>query len=326
MSRRERAPLRLRLHDFRWLTVMSVIVIVFSVMAYGLGAALWLGMDEGEALSMLAVIPLMAGAMTVSSLVMLRSVQGKLQKLMDGFARIKDGDMDVRLDEKDAGEYAQIYRGFNRMAEEIGSTKREMQNFVNEFSHEFKTPITSINGFADYLLKTGEGIETPERMEQLAIIAEESLRLSELSHNVLLLSKIDACRIVPDKRDFSLTEQVKRCAILLLGEIDKKNIGIDVELPEIVYRGNPEWMEQVWLNLDLHGDGCFRTGILHPARSARAGGGRMARDVHGQVRPDGGGRYRHRDVRRGGRARAARRLWQEHGRGGQVYRSVQFDR
>lgn len=124
--------------------------------------------------------------------------------------------MDVVLNAKGAEEYNLIYDNFNRMGKELKSTKEEMQSFVNEFSHEFKTPITSISGFAQYLLSTGDGIESPERIQYLQVIYNEFIRLSELSQSTLLLSKMEACQIIAEKQSFDLSEQIKHCTILLL--------------------------------------------------------------------------------------------------------------
>lgn len=136
------------------------------------------------------------------------------------------------------------------MTAELKATKEEMQNFVNEFAHEFKTPITSIRGFAEHLYETGEGIETEERMEYLEVIYQQSGRLANLSQNTLLLSKLEGCQILTDKTEFLLSEQIKCCAILLLKEMERKHITLHMpEEFEFSYYGNEELMEQIWINL-----------------------------------------------------------------------------
>ncbi len=142
-----------------------------------------------------------------------------------------------------------IYENFNRMAEELEATKAQMQNFVNEFSHEFKTPITSILGFSQYLIQSDHGTESPERMKYLQIIASESRRLSELSQNTLLLSKVEACQIVTNKEWFSLSEQIRQCSILFLPQMEKKDLELELELETTDYYGNAELIEQIWINL-----------------------------------------------------------------------------
>ncbi len=237
------------LSQFRWVFVADAIVVVGSVMAYGLIATYWLGMGRDNAISMLAIIPLMIIATGLGTFFTLRSIRQKMSDLLIGIKEVSNGNLEVQLDSRKAEEYASIYNGFNRMTAELKKTKAEMQNFVNEFSHEFKTPITSISGFAQYLIETGEKIENPERMQYLRVIADESLRLSSLSQNTLLLSKVEACEIITEKEIYDLSEQIKRCTILLLPKIEQKKIELELDVDNISYVGNAELMEQVWINL-----------------------------------------------------------------------------
>ncbi|MFB5762086.1 HAMP domain-containing sensor histidine kinase [Paenibacillus medicaginis] len=238
-----------KLVQFRWVFIADAIVVVGAVMAYGLIATYWLGMTRDNAISMLAIIPLMIIAVGLGTFFTLRSVRRKMGDLLIGIKEVSDGNLEVRLDSRKAEEYAPIYDGFNRMTAELKNTKAEMQNFVNEFSHEFNTPIVSISGFAQYLIDTGDGIESPERIQYLRVIADESLRLSTLSQNTLLLTKVEACEIITEKEVYDLSEQIKRCAILLLPKIEQKQIELELDVEDISYVGNAELMEQVWINL-----------------------------------------------------------------------------
>ncbi len=235
--------------EFRWLFDMAKIVIITAVIA--LAIIVWFGFPwriENLYIILAITIP-MGFAVVVSSYVILSSVRRKMSVLLDAICSVADGNLNVRLDTENAEEYALIYESFNRMVEELGATKAEMQNFVNEFSHEFKTPITSILGFSQYLIQSDQGTESPERMKYLQIIASESRRLSELSQNTLLLSKVEACQIVTDKEWFSLSEQIRQCSILFLPQIEKKGLDLELELEAADYYGNAELMEQIWINL-----------------------------------------------------------------------------
>lgn len=249
MKKKREEKTKFRLVQFRWLLFVDSVVVVGAVMSFGLVAKYGLGMNEDNALLMLAVIPPMAIATGLTTAITLYSIRKRLSVLLNGIQTVADGDLDVQLETKGAEEYSIVYENFNLMVKELKGTKAEMEQFTNDFSHEFKTPITSIRGFAQYLVDTGEGIESPERMQYLQIIADESMRLSELSQNTLTLSKVEACQIITDKENFDLSEQVKRCTILLLPQIEKKKINLELDLPEISYYGNPELLEQVWLNL-----------------------------------------------------------------------------
>lgn len=249
MKKKRKEKSKFRLVQFRWLLLVDSIVVVGAVMSFGIVARYGLGMNEDNALLMLAVIPPMAIATGLTTAITMHSIRKKLNVLLNGIQSVADGNLDVRLEAKGAEEYSIVYENFNLMVKELKGTKAQMEQFTNDFSHEFKTPITSIRGFAQYLVETGEGIESPERMQYLQVIADESQRLSELSQNTLTLSKVEACQIITDKEEFDLSEQVKRCTILLLPQIEKKKINLELDLPEIPYYGNPELLEQVWLNL-----------------------------------------------------------------------------
>lgn len=235
---------------FRWIFLLDSIVIIRAVMSFGLVAFVCLDMQRENALVMLYVIPPMILAMSVSTFVILKFIRKRLCVLLEAIHLVGNGDLDVQLETKGTDEYKTVYEDFNKMVTELKSTKEEMQNFTNEFSHEFKTPITSICGFAKYLLETGSEIEIPERMKCLKIIEDESKRLAELSSNTLMLSKVEACQIITEKKDFNLCEQIKRCIILLLPKIENKKIALELDLPDSIrYYGNDELLEQVWINL-----------------------------------------------------------------------------
>lgn len=240
---------RFKLVQFKWLFLVDTIIIVASVTSFGLVASLALGLNENNAGIMLCMIPPMLIAVGMTTFVILRSIRSKMDLLLDGIEEVANGNLDVSIDTKNAGEYERIYENFNLMTKELKKTKEEMNSFVNEFTHEFKTPITSIKGFAKYLANTGEGVESPERMKYINIIADEAERLSDLSVNTLLLSKVEACQILTDKSEFDLGEQIKQCAILMLPQIEDKNIELDIDVGKITIYSNEEFLNQVWINL-----------------------------------------------------------------------------
>lgn len=239
-----------KLAQFKWIFLVDIIVIIGAVMSFGTIAKFSLNLQKENAVLMLYMIPPMIITTASSTYVILHFVRRKMDKLLNGIKSVGSGNLDTCLDLKNAGEYKSIYEDFNSMVAELKATKEQMQAFTNEFSHEFKTPITSIYGFAQYLVNTGTEIETPERMEYLQVIADESMRLSELSQNTLMLSKVEACCVVTDKENFNLSEQIKFCSILLLPQMEKKKISLELDVPDCIrYYGNEELLEQVWINL-----------------------------------------------------------------------------
>ena len=133
------------------------------------------------------------------------------------------------------------------MAAELESVELLRTDFINNFSHEFKTPIVSIRGFAK-MLEHGD-ISDEERREYLGIIIEESERLAALSTNVLELGKLEQQSILTDRTAYSLSEQLRHAIAQMLTKWDKKNIDLDAALPEVAYTGSEPLLKEVWVNL-----------------------------------------------------------------------------
>jgi signal transduction histidine kinase len=133
------------------------------------------------------------------------------------------------------------------MAQELQSIEYLQKDFISNVSHEFKTPIASIQGFAT-LLKSPETTEE-ERQEYTSIIIKESQRLSRLSQNLLRLSKLEYQQRLTSEEKFSLDEQLRQTVLLLEPEWAPKEIRWDVNLENTVIHGDAELMQQVWINL-----------------------------------------------------------------------------
>lgn len=234
----------------RWIYLIAMIIIVGGVMSFGLISFLFLDFDQEKALSMVWMIPPMLIVYVIAIRILLSGLEERMGRLMTGIHAVAEGDLGTQIDLADAEEYEQVYREFNAMARELQRTREEMESFTNEFAHEFKTPITSIKGFADLLVETGEGIETEERMEYLKLIAGQSERLCRLSQNALLLSKMEAMQMVTGRERYDLAEQIRQTAVFLGRQLEEKNIEFtmpeDLELP---FYGNQEMFQHVWINL-----------------------------------------------------------------------------
>ena len=177
--------------------------------------------------------------------------RGKLKPINDlvhAMRAVSQGDFSVRVDCEDvSGDMGRLVSSFNDMASELGGLELFRKDFINNFSHEFKTPIVSIRGFAKQLER--DDLTDEQRREYLDIIVTESDRLANMASNVLLLSKLENQTIVTDREDYRLDEQLRRCVLLLEKQWSEKELEPDIELEEIIYRGNEEMMNHVWVNL-----------------------------------------------------------------------------
>lgn len=184
---------------------------------------------------------------TVLALLFSRAPLRPLRELMAATDKIAEGDYSVRLDLKRPEDFRQLSDKFNHMAQELGSVEMLRKDFVSNFSHEFKTPIVSIRGFAKAL--KWDDLTPAEREEYLDIIISESERLAELSANVLYLTRLEKQSILTDKRKFNVSEQIRLVIALLDRKFTEKQLEIHFDCDEYFVEGNEEMLRQVWINL-----------------------------------------------------------------------------
>jgi signal transduction histidine kinase len=175
----------------------------------------------------------------------------RVNQLIDQMNRLAAGDYRARLTYDGAWSRhptaKELTDSFNRMAEELQSTEMLRSDFINNFSHEFKTPIVSIAGFTKLLRR---GNLPPEQQEEyLAIIETESLRLAQMATNVLNLTKVENQTILTDVTEFNLSEQIRSCILLLSEKWEQKEIEYELDFDEYTIRANEELLKQVWINL-----------------------------------------------------------------------------
>ena len=174
-----------------------------------------------------------------------------IRSLIAQMQRLASGDLETRLEFREPyahiPAYTELSDGFNKMAQELQNTELLRSDFINNFSHELKTPIVSIAGFAK-LLKRGNLTEQ-QRAEYLDIIEEESMRLSYMATNVLNLTKIENQSILTDQTEYNLSEQLRASILLLERKWSKKGLQWQLELGEHRITANEELLKQVWINL-----------------------------------------------------------------------------
>lgn len=174
-----------------------------------------------------------------------------LQRMIRRIRNLSAGEFKTRLyfgnPLKKHPTFAALSESFNILAEELENTEMLRSDFVNNFSHEFKTPIISIAGFAK-LLKRGNLSEKQKR-EYIDIIEEESLRLSYMATNVLNLTKVENQTILTDVTTYNLSEQIRSCILLLENRWMKKRLEFSLDFEEYEIQANEELLKQVFINL-----------------------------------------------------------------------------
>lgn len=170
------------------------------------------------------------------------------KKLMTAMEQVADGDFSVRLEEQSSSkEVMEIYTGFNMMAHELGATEMLQSDFVSNVSHEFKTPITAIEGFS-VLLQESENLDE-DQQDCIDKIIFNSRRLSSLLGSILLLNKLENQQVATKQSKYRLDEQIRQSVVALEPAWEQKNIELDVDLDRTYYCGSEAMMRHVWDNL-----------------------------------------------------------------------------
>ena len=137
-----------------------------------------------------------------------------ITEVVRGMKRVARGDFDVKVkfNGRHNGETYNLINNFNLMTDELSSNRIMKDDFINNFSHELKTPLISIQGFTR-LLKSNPDLSREEKLEYYNIIENECLKTSSMSNNILLLSQFDNQKIISNKTTFYIDEQIRNCII-----------------------------------------------------------------------------------------------------------------
>lgn len=171
-----------------------------------------------------------------------------IQNFSNAFDELSKGNFDIQIPENEPiMEIREMAQRFNAMVYDLSHLETLRSDFVANVSHEFKTPIAAIEGYATLLQNHGL---SPEKQDHyIEKILDNSRRLSNLSGNILMLSKLENQEMVLDQTEYRLDEQIRKCILMLENKWAAKNIEFDLDLPRQIYYGSASLLDQVWINL-----------------------------------------------------------------------------
>ena len=176
-----------------------------------------------------------------------------LNEMAEAARKFGQGEFDVRVTsyEGRCDEISTLAEAFNAMANSLEKVETQRAEFIANISHELKTPMTTIAGFAEGIL---DGTIPPEReKESLQIVVSETRRLSRLVRRMLDLSRLNALaeNSITAQETFDLTETMSQVLISLESKITSRNLDVDVQMPEdkLMVWGDPDSVTQVCYNL-----------------------------------------------------------------------------
>lgn len=171
----------------------------------------------------------------------------RLKKISQASRQVYEGNYAVKIQDNGNDEIGDLARQFNQMAEELETNEYLNKELSAVMAHEFKTPVSSLVGFAALLQK--EDVADEKRIEYAAVIEREAKRLAQLSSTLLKLSKFDHKLVHLTQASYQLDEQIRECILMLQPQWETKDLELDIDLPDCKWTGDRELMSQVWINI-----------------------------------------------------------------------------
>ncbi|MBQ2711320.1 MAG: HAMP domain-containing histidine kinase [Clostridia bacterium] len=250
MSKRTKKGFSSRTLTFRIILGFFALFVVTAALSFSVVVSFekYYPLDDEDSLLLFALVVLGISVILGVGLSVLytRLLINSTAPYVKALQKVRDCDFTVRVKETALFGDLKIADNFNNMVEQLASVETLRESFVSDFSHEFKTPIVSIEGFAK-LLKD-PNLSAEERNEYLDVILSESKRLVELSESVLMLTRLDSHKVVLEK--YRLDEQLRQCVLLFDQSATEQGIELDLDLEEeIVVNGAINLNKQIWVNL-----------------------------------------------------------------------------
>ena len=248
MSKKRHSTIWLRFAFVVFLTIFAVFLVITAV---------WFLLFEFNVIEVnpherkVPVLLLLSGSLLLGGTVALyvgKRIIKPIKKIGDAFHEVSEGNFSVRVSEDEKiDEIRVMAKQFNAMTYDLSHIETLRTDFVANVSHEFKTPISAIEGYATLL--QSPTLSEEKRLRYTQKILDNSRRLSNLTSNMLLLSKLENQEMVTDNKQFRLDEQIRKTILLLEDKWTKKNIEFDLDLPSQNYYGSEKLLEQVWFNV-----------------------------------------------------------------------------
>ena len=239
----------LRMRTYYMLIVFVIVLFSFAAVA----GALFLLQRFGyiHRLNYSALLGLLVAAAVAGGLMSYfigRRILAPMVKLSNASKEVARGNYTITVEDSSKMEEVQTtFRNFNAMVRELNSIATLSNDFIANVSHEFKTPLTAIEGYA--MLLQDSALSPAEREEYLNKILFNTHRLSTLVGNILLLSKMESKSLSEQSTCFRLDEQLRQAVVALEPQWTEKGISFDAVLDPVNVTGCERLLSQVWTNL-----------------------------------------------------------------------------
>ncbi len=218
-----------------------------AVILYGFGV-----LQSDATILLLCVAVAVAAVGAVLTMIISRVIIQPVTRLSEASQQIARGNFDLNLTYDGAvEEFRDTYHSFNMMAKELQTIETLRTDFTANVSHEFKTPLTAIEGYA--VLLQDPALPLEEQAECVQKILDSASRLSDLVSNILLLTKLEQQTSQAGTAPYRLDEQLRQVMVELEPLWAEKQLDLKLCLPELRYNGSEGLLYHVWSNLLRNG-------------------------------------------------------------------------
>jgi len=185
----------------------------------------------------------------LAAILMARAIYRPLAKVTTAAEQMANGDYSQRIKPEGPKEIKALAESFNRMTENVEQAQLRLRHFVADVSHELRSPLTSIQGFAQALLD-GTAADDATKLKAAQIIDEESRRLRHQVDELLELSRMQSNQINFRKERVNISETLERCTEILAVQAKQKQVTLELKAePGLTVTGDNDTLEQVFINL-----------------------------------------------------------------------------
>lgn len=174
-----------------------------------------------------------------------------IRHLRDGAHRIGEGNLDHRIRITSRDELGELAGEFNTMAAKLQELDQLKQDFVSNVTHELRSPLTSLRGYVEFLLRGSAGPLNEEQNEYLIVVKNNALRLARFIDNLLDVAKIEAGKLELHREPVDIADLAKEMQIVFRPMGQEKKVSFTTEIPADLppVLADPDKLSEVFTNL-----------------------------------------------------------------------------
>ncbi len=179
---------------------------------------------------------------------MSRWISSPISDITHAARKVTEGEYHA-IDPQGPSEVRSLTRTFNEMLHQVQTSQQSQQDFVANVSHELKTPLTSIQGFAQAMID-GTVTDVEDMRQSARVIQDEAQRMYRLVLDLLELARYDAGTVQLDRTNVDLEQLLVQTMDKLSLQADQKGITLLREVAHLpLYHGDPDRLSQVFSNM-----------------------------------------------------------------------------